>query len=171
MEGITVSGRKAHPVAAKNVMGRRFRRAGLQVPQQFQTAPPVVTWRAQPCRQWILLVYLTPKGWALDGRDFTIPLPQWIERVNAGGDSVTDDGVEFTLDRYRAGEWGSFNPREISGLQKLLPLDIDAWEAATFEVGCDHGTTRRPLTDLADDCRDFRRTRRRVVRHVPLDAR
>lgn len=157
---------KRHPAAVKHALTRRLRKLNLEVPTEYQAMPPVVTWRARGCRCWLLHVYLTPDGWVLDGRDFPEPITSWIKRLNPDGTRTLDDGTPITLESYRAGRWSAFSTGEVSGVRVVLPHDVDEWEVAQFEVGCQHGAELRPLSDVAEDCRTFRATRRAVTRSV-----
>lgn len=160
-----MSPRKAHQAATRARTARVLRRHGVQ---DARTARPVIQWRGAGCRCALLRVYLTPQGWVLDGEDFRESVPRWIDRINPDGTATLDDGTPLTLDAYRAGRWAAFDRREIAGVQRLLPLDVEAWGGARFEVGCRHGQTRCDLADLADDAREVRHARRAVSRAVDV---
>lgn len=162
--------KKAHPAVARDQFAKRVRKAGRvrPLPPSLRGTPPVVTWRVRGCRCLVLSVYLTPDGWALDGRDFTVPMAEWIARTQSGADE--EGAAARTLDGYRAGHWAAFSPREIAGISKVLSLDVDLWEPATFELGCEHGHGHKPLADLAADCRKVRATRAPVRRPIAWDG-
>lgn len=152
---------RARDAVTRDKIGKRASRAGYRVPPEFRGAPAVVTWRVRGCRCLVLSVYLTPDGWGLSGRSFTVPMPEWIERSNHG---------DLTLESYRAGRWAAPSAGKVRGHVGTLPLDVDAWDEATrFELGCPHGHGYWPLSDLAADCRQMLATRTEVTRAVAWD--
>ncbi|GAB3267342.1 hypothetical protein GCM10027425_33870 [Alteromonas gracilis] len=162
--------KKAHPAVARDRFARRAARWGSPLRQSQRGTPPVATWRAA-CRCLILSVYLTPDGWALDGRDFKLSTPDWIKRQRERG--VTEiDGVELTLENYRTGRYAAFGTGEVSGFAHLLPLDLAEWEVGErrFEVGCPHGYGHFPLAEVHSACGEVRATRTTVARRFNLGA-
>ncbi|MFC5998283.1 hypothetical protein ACFP6A_06030 [Quadrisphaera sp. GCM10027208] len=128
------------------------------MPPAYKSALPMVTWRAEACRCRLLTVYLTPAGWVLDGEDFRIPVPAWLERITAAGQ--LPDGLAGTLDEYRAGRFAAFTPGRVAGVHETLDVDPETWPATRFEVGCRHGHGYVDLADVAADCSQVRATRR-----------
>lgn len=148
---------KAHRTAARDAMFRQFG------DPTSKGSPPIVTWRCTE-RCILLRVYLTPEGWVLDGQDFKVPMDEWVRRTTSEGQVLGD--VEQSLETYREGKWAAFNPRQVDGIQKVMPLDLDQWEHARFEVGCRHGHGHQHTADLAEDCSTMRATRRAVMRSI-----
>lgn len=160
-----------HPIIARAQMTRYLEREGYPVPTKHRGSPPMIEWRAGDCRCWLLRVYLTPEGWVMHGRTFTVGLDEWIERINPDGTRTipTDNGpLPLTVDTYRANLWSAFNAGEVPGVQGMLDLDPDTWKPAKFEVGCNHGQVFAPLSDLADDVRAVRRDQRKMARRVTV---
>lgn len=124
----------------------------------FGHQPPVVVWRCNnkpPHR--LLRVFLSPDGWHLMGDRLRVPVEEWLQRT----------GSDLTVEDLRDGSAEAMNKRTVQGVDRALPLDIDAWPAGVrFEVGCRCGTVWAHLDWLADDARRARDTRTQVVRHL-----
>lgn len=119
--------------------------------------PPVIVWKcASKKRHRLLRVYRTPRGWLLLSDSFSRPLDEWLKRI----------GAEHTVDDMREGRVAAFHAREVAGHQRMLPLDVDDWERARFELGCRCGTGWHGLATVAEDARKFLATHRRVERRI-----
>lgn len=150
---------KPHTAAARARLANMTVRRGYDLPAAYRSAPPMVTWRVSECRCRVLSVYLSSDGWVIDGEDFDVPIPEWIDRINPDG-TATVGGVPVTLDSYRAGRFAAFNPGTVTGVQQVLDLDVETWPAGgVFEVGCGHWHGEVPLADLAADCAEVKATR------------
>lgn len=157
-------------VVARARFARQVARAGAAVPPEFRTARPVIEWRRKACRCWLLRVHLTPNGWVLEGRPFTVSTSDWVDRVGKAGTHTLEDGTPMDLAAYRAGKFTSSSPRTVEGVTKLLPLDASEWPTAKFELGCPHWSGYRGLEDLAHDVTEFRKRRRAVSRTLAEDG-
>lgn len=133
---------------------------------------PVVTWRALGCRHRLMRVFLTPSGWHLLTDGFRVNPEEWLRRIGAvdatGNPETLEDGTEVSLAARDDGRLAFFNLREVAGLDKILSLDIDDWPQVRFEVGCNCGAALFRLSEVAEDCRKFRETRRRVQSRKPV---
>ena len=129
------------------------RRGGLI--DEWRNAPEVVIWRAKPCNQRVLAVWLDPDGWHVAGDRFPVSLDEWARRQGR------------TREGFKAGEWASFGrPRKIEGISRSQPLDATEWEMGRFEAGCDHGRGWFEMAQVAEDCAKFRACRKAVTRDV-----
>lgn len=150
--------KKPHPAVARGRLAHGTVKRGFPLPKEFKSAPPMVTWRVAGCRCRVLSVYLTPDGWALDGEDFKVSIPEWLDRINPDGTAMAGE-VPITLENYRAGLFSAFSPGNVAGVRQMLDLDVATWPVTRFEVGCDHAHGHVDLADLAADCAEVRATR------------
>lgn len=141
---------------------RRVRMSARTKHPQFGHSPPVVIWwcRQKPRRR-ILQVFLTRDGWHVLGNELRVPMDDWLKRT----------GSDLTVEDLREGKAVPMHGREVSGVDKWLPLDIDSWEpdTGTFEVGCGCRAGRAVQADitwLSADCRHARDERRVVERTI-----
>lgn len=126
----------------------RIRRSGFHAP----AAPrPVVTWRVPACRDRLLRVFLGPEGWRLLTDRFSVPLQDWMTRVDPLG-TAAEDTV-----------W--VNARKVAGIERLLPPDLNSWPTdGRFELGCKHVHGWGDLDGLRVDCQKVADTRKPVDR-------
>ena len=117
-----------------------------------------VEWHARGCRHRLLRVFLTPDGWHVLGDSFKEHPREWLNRVRP-----EVEGVPLTLADRDAGKAAFPTLRKVRGVDRTLAHDTSGWDAVTFEVGCGHGTTTGSTSALAEQCLEFRRTRRKVV--------
>lgn len=151
------------------LMNDNAERLGFTLPKGHEHDRPVVQWRRRGCRDRLLRVFLSPAGWHLLTEGFRVTPQEWLRRVGATddhGQPVEVAGVPATMTAHAAGDLHFLHLREVDGLYRLLPLPVDEWEPARFEVGCDHEQYEVALADVADDCRRARRDRHRVTREL-----
>ena len=131
-----------------------LRKTGLPPDGEPDHAPPVVLWRC-PKRHLMLRVFLTRDGWHVLGESMRVSMEEWLRRT----------GSPFTVEQMRGKEAAAMAARKVSGVDKVLPMDLDAWSATVkFEAGCRCGSAWFTINQLAADCRQARDTRHPVVR-------
>ncbi|WP_395727146.1 hypothetical protein [Nakamurella sp.] len=74
---------------------------------------------------------------------FRVPQGEWLRRTGTG----------VSINDITDGKAVAFGMHRVRGVDRDLPLDVDRWPPARFEVGCDHRVAMVPLVDLASDCR------------------
>ncbi len=113
----------------------------------------LVRWRRSGCcRARLLHVTLSPSGWRVIGDSWRLKAQEWRDIAGVGENVY------------------ALNLRRVDGVDQLLPLEFEQWPAVRFEVGCDDERTWLPLSVLAADCAEARRTRRRVDRALPCSG-
>jgi hypothetical protein len=143
------------------------KRTGLRPPPEFRVPPGVVTWRVKPCNCRLLTVYLDKAGWHIDGRSFRVSLEEAVRRfreIYGPTLRVSHEEIEVTPENCLIGKFAK-PARRVAGFYCDQPLDFDAWDLRSFEIGCDHGHGLATMSDLLSDCREFR-ARRAQPRYI-----